>query len=88
MAPQKNKSSVKNSFRLFWNISPKRMGLMIWLGACYLVLTLGHTSRPLANLWGPFWVDLGVPKWPRKKKQHRKKQFSGHFGPFLLKEWN
>jgi hypothetical protein len=35
---------------------------------------LDHTSHPLANLWGPFWVDLGVPKWPRKKQEQKKEK--------------
>ena len=30
-------------------------------------------SHPLENLWEPFWVHLGVPKWPPKWKNYHKK---------------
>jgi hypothetical protein len=44
------KTASKIVFWLFWTISPKRMGLMIWLGAFFL-LTLGLTSCSLAELF-------------------------------------
>jgi hypothetical protein len=86
MVPKKTKQH-KTIFWLFWTIFPKRMGLMIWLGAYHQAKTLGHTSCLFADLCGPFLVDLGVPKWPRKKqKQGRKKQFSGWFDESLTVE--
>jgi hypothetical protein len=65
------KNSIKKT--IFWSfltISPKKMGLMIWLGAFFQVLTLGHTSCPLAGLRVPFWILLGVPKWPKTAKKN------------------
>jgi hypothetical protein len=50
------------------------MRLMLWLGAYLEADTLGHTLSPLSNLWRPFWVDLGVPKWPPKNKSSIKKK--------------
>jgi hypothetical protein len=52
----------KMIFWSFWTISPKKLGLMIWLGAFFQALTLGHTSHPLAGLRVPFLVHLGVLK--------------------------
>jgi hypothetical protein len=47
--PNGQQQHEKNStiFWLFWTISPKRMGLMIWLGAYFQAQTLGHTFHPL-----------------------------------------
>jgi hypothetical protein len=49
-------------FRLFWTISPDRMGLMIWLGVYFQAETLGHTSRLLVGLCVLFWVHLEMSK--------------------------
>jgi hypothetical protein len=78
------KKHIKTIFGLFWTISPTRMNLMIWLGTYFEALTLGHTSLPLAGLYVPFWVHLGLPKCPRTAK---KILFPGCFGLFLLQEW-
>jgi hypothetical protein len=77
------KQHKKTIFWLFRTNSPKRMGLMIWLGPYFQALTLGHMSGPHVGLCKPFWFHLGLPKWP---EQHKKTLFSGTFGPFLLKE--
>jgi hypothetical protein len=66
--PKKQKQHKEKVLLLIRTISPKGMCLMLWLGVYFSAETLGYTSRPLANLWGPFRVDLGVPNWPRKKQ--------------------
>ena len=38
---------------------------MIWLGAFFQGLTLGHTSHPLSGLRVPFWIHLGVLNLPQ-----------------------
>jgi hypothetical protein len=49
---------------------------MIWLGAYFKAYTLGHISRMRAGLCLPFWLCLGVPKWPQKgEKQYKKPAF-------------
>ena len=55
-------SIKKTIIGLFQTISPRQMGLTIWLVAYFLAYTFGHKSRPLAGLCVPFWVHLGVPK--------------------------
>jgi hypothetical protein len=57
---------------LFWTTSPTRMSLLIWLGVYFQAKTLGHTLRPLAGLWVPFWSIWGCPNAP---KQHIKTVF-------------
>jgi hypothetical protein len=61
------------------------MGLLIWLGAYFQAHELGHISCPLGNLWRPFWVDLGVPKWPPLKQKQQKKSFLVVLDHFSLK---
>jgi hypothetical protein len=38
---------------------------MIQYGAFFKAYMLGRMSCPLAGLLSPFWVILGVPKWPK-----------------------
>jgi hypothetical protein len=42
---------------------------MIWLGAYFQALTLGHTSCPLVDICVPAWVRSGVLKWPQNEKK-------------------
>jgi hypothetical protein len=48
--PNAPNSIKKTIFRLFWTISPTRMGLLIWLRAFFQAKILGYTSCPLASL--------------------------------------
>jgi hypothetical protein len=68
-------SMKKTIFSLLRTISPKRKGLMIWLGAYFQALTLGHISCPLADICIPFWVHSGVPRWPPNGKNRKKPCF-------------
>jgi hypothetical protein len=42
---------------------------IIWLGTYFYVQTLGRTSCPLADFRVPFWIYLGVPKWPSHEQK-------------------
>jgi hypothetical protein len=79
-----NNSMKKTIFWLFWTISPKRMSLMIWLGAYFQAQTLGHTSRQLQAFMYIFGSIWGCPN---SQKLHTKKLFSYCLGIFRLKEW-
>jgi hypothetical protein len=59
---------MKPLFWLFWTIrmqecTNETMRMQEW--AYFQAQVLGHTSRPHLDLWVPFCVLLGVPKWPQ-----------------------
>jgi hypothetical protein len=65
--PKMNKTQHKNLFSGCFGQFLLKNGPNDWLGF-FLAQTLGLTSCSLADLRVPFWVHLGVPKWPQNEK--------------------
>jgi hypothetical protein len=75
-------NSINTHFLAVFDHFFSRMGVLIWLGAHFQERTLKHTSRPLASLCAPFWVQLGMPKCPKTAQKTYFLVALGHF--FLI----
>jgi hypothetical protein len=83
--PKMAENSAKTSFLVVLDNFPLENEPNDLVRAYVKAKTSGHTFFLLSGLWQPFWVHLGVAKWPKMTQNSLKNLFSGYFGPFRLK---